>query len=254
MKSDKVTGKKIALFGGTTEGRKLALFLANEGYTIDLYVATDYAKEFVAVHPLIHIIEGRCDAEQLSMLFKLENYIKVIDTTHPYAQVISTNIREAIDSQKIIRIVREAEIYKNCIYVEDIEGCICYLEATSGKVLLTTGSKDLEVFAKLTQYQERLYPRVLPVISSLERCITLGYTQKHIICMQGPFTKDLNRSMLEAIDAKYMVTKDSAKSGGLEEKVNAAREAGVTCIIIKRPEDRGITLEAFQRDYMTYIG
>ena len=43
--------------------------------------------------------------------------------------------------------------------------------------------------------------------------------------MQGPFSKELNLAMLRAVDARYFVTKESGKSGGFLEKVQAAEEA-----------------------------
>lgn len=45
--------------------------------------------------------------------------------------------------------------------------------------------------------------------------------------MQGPFAEDLNVAMMKAVHAKWMVTKESGKAGGFEEKVSAAEKAGV---------------------------
>ena len=61
--------------------------------------------------------------------------------------------------------------------------------------------------------------------------------------MQGPFSEELNVAMLNSIGAKYMVTKESAASGGFEEKVNACLKTGCKCIVIKKPDEDGISLE-----------
>lgn len=34
---------------------------------------------------------------------------------------------------------------------------------------------------------------------SLERCLTLGFPPKNIICMQGPFSRELNVALLPAV-------------------------------------------------------
>ena len=40
-----------------------------------------------------------------------------------------------------------------------------------------------------------------------------------------------------------MVTKDSGKEGGFDDKMEAAKEAGATLIVIKRPDDKGVSAE-----------
>ena len=50
--------------------------------------------------------------------------------------------------------------------------------------------------------------------------------------MQGPFSKELNLAMLRAVDARYFVTKESGKSGGFLEKVQAAEEAKAVLVVV----------------------
>lgn len=83
--------------------------------------------------------------------------------------------------------------------------------------------------------------------SSLKRAIELGYSNKNIICMQGPFFEELNIAMIKSIDAKFLVTKESAASGGFHEKVNACIKADAKCLVLKKPEEEGITLENFKQ-------
>ncbi len=40
---------------------------------------------------------------------------------------------------------------------------------------------------------------------------SLGFVGKHLICMQGPFSRELNTAMLRQFEAAYLVTKDSGK-------------------------------------------
>ena len=65
----------------------------------------------------------------------------------------------------------------------------------------------------------------------------------HLIAMQGPFSKELNIAMLKDTDADYFVTKESGKAGGFEEKLEAAKETGVTLVVIGRPAETGHSVE-----------
>ena len=58
------------------------------------------------------------------------------------------------------------------------------------------------------------------------KSMDLGFDGKHLIAMQGPFSKELNVAMLRQTEADYFVTKESGKTGGFEEKYEAAMETG----------------------------
>ena len=58
---------------------------------------------------------------------------------------------------------------------------------------------------------------------------------------RSDFAEDLNVAMMKAVHAKWMVTKESGKAGGFEEKVSAAEKAGVGLIVIGRPVEEGIS-------------
>jgi precorrin-6x reductase len=121
------------------------------------------------------------------------------------------------------------------VYVDSIDAAAAYLAGHEGAALLATGSKELTPYTRVPGYQERFYPRVLPMASSLEACADAGFAPSHIIAMQGPFTVDMNVAMLKAIRAQWLVTKDSGDSGGFADKLEAARRAGARCIVIGRP-------------------
>ena len=67
--------------------------------------------------------------------------------------------------------------------------------------MLTTGSKTLEIFAKELVGLEntRLIARMLPRIDNMEKCAELGVEQKNIVAIQGPFSKELNKALIQAI-------------------------------------------------------
>lgn len=112
---------------------------------------------------------------------------------------------------------------------------VSYLRLTQGPVLVTTGSKELDVFCTLPEFAERLYVRVLPMPDVVGRCYDLGLRGAHVIAMQGPFSYELNLALLRHYGCRYLVTKNTGKVGGMEEKIAAALDANVEVVLIERP-------------------
>lgn len=239
----------VCIFGGTTEGRLLAEFLSNCDIKVDLYIATDYGEQFVKELNNVNIHQKRLDKEHMIELFSLNIFDCVVDATHPFAKIVSQNAKGAAEQCNIeyYRIIRETDKNEDSIYFDSVEDILGYLNNTEGNILLTTGSKDLDKFINIKNYEERIFVRILPMESSLKKAIDLGYSNKNVICMQGPFSEELNAAMINSIGAKFLVTKESAASGGFHEKVNACVKANAKCIVLKKPEEEGITLEDFKQ-------
>lgn len=147
-----------------------------------------------------------------------------------------------------MRVLREGGVHKDAVYVENTEAAVDYLKHVSGNVLLTTGSKELSAYTEIPGYQERMFARVLSIQNVIETCRMLGFEGKNLIAMQGPFSKELNAAMLRQYDCRYLVTKDSGKAGGFEEKIQAATECGAIPVIIGRPvQEKGISVKECKR-------
>ncbi len=240
---------QLLIFAGTTEGRELIeALLVKGGCTIFACVATDYGANLLPSHPALHIQTGRLDQSAMEAFIHAHSFSFIIDATHPYAKEATENIYGAsLHTQTpYLRLLRESQGVQDSILVPNAETAASFLNTVTGNVLLTTGSKELAAFTAVTNYQERLFARVLPMASVLEQCQKLGFSGKHVIGMQGPFSEALNLALLQQIQAKWLVTKDSGTPGGLEEKCQAARQAGAQVIVIGRPEEpqeKGYTME-----------
>ncbi len=238
---------KICVFAGTTEGREVVEFLASQPVAVTACVATEYGETLLPHAEKINVSAKRLTSEEMEDLFRRESFDLVLDATHPYASVVTENIAESCAATKTeyLRLLRDDAGDKNQgVYVEDIAGAVDYLSGTEGPILLTTGSKELAKFTALPDFSQRVYARVLPMADSLRLCQEAGLQPSHILAMQGPFSKELNIAMLNALGAKYLVTKSSGKAGGFEEKLDAARATGAVAVIIGRPKQRsGVSLE-----------
>ena len=237
---------KILLFGGTGEGRELAEWMLSQGLDATVCVATEYGETLLPDGAQVHV--GRLDAGTMESLMA-GGYTLVIDATHPYAVEVTKNIRAAAQATGLpcLRLLRQSDREDGCQKAADMAAAADLLEGLPGKVLLTTGSKELDAFAR-PGLRERCCPRVLPMADSLERCLALGFPPKNIICMQGPFTKEMNLATLRQFHVRTLVTKDTGGYGGFRAKADAAREAGCDLVVVERPQtEEGLTLEEVQR-------
>lgn len=236
---------RVCLFAGTTEGREIARLLSALGVESTVFVATEYGRTLLEPSPSLHIESGRMDAEQMLSYLLVHPAELVIDATHPYAVEVSRNIAGACSGAKTeyLRVLRAGGNLAGCEYYSDIAAIVARLNEIQGNILLTTGSKDLQAFTAVTEYQERVYPRVLPAMESLQLCEQFGYARSHIIAMQGPFSQELNTALLRQFHIKAMVTKDSGKAGGFREKLAAAEQLGIPVLVLERQtEEAGLTL------------
>ena len=124
-----------------------------------------------------------------------------------------------------------------------MEEIVSFLEHTEGNILVTTGSKELSAFCRLSDFETRVYARILPDGEVLSGCARMGFPRKHLIAMEGPFSMELNLALLKSFHIRWMVTKDSGKAGGFPEKAEAARQAGVRLAVVRRPREEGISLK-----------
>ncbi len=133
----------------------------------------------------------------------------------------------------------DVDVDQDVITVDSVQDAVDYLKGTEGRILAATGSNDIDLYTQIPGYRERVTARVLSTVSSVTRCAGFGFEGRNLICAQGPFSEETNYATLTDIGASYMVTKDSGTVGGFEEKVRAARRAGVRIVLVRKPDDTG---------------
>lgn len=245
---DKYNMKRIMIFGGTTEGRELAGRLAEENIFSTVFVATDYGEQVMEFSPCIEVKCGRLGVEEMKGQMESGTYTAIVDATHPFAQVVSENIRIAAKDSDlpIFRCIREplyshpdSSTTSRCVVFDTAASCADALAQTSGTILLTTGSKELSLFCSDASVRARLFARVLPGKESLALCYENGLEGKQIMAMQGPFTEEMNLALIHQTGAHILVTKESGHVGGTDSKITAAEKAGISCYLIRRPDSAG---------------
>lgn len=235
---------RIVIFGGTVEGRRLAEELLDSGNELYISVATEYGAGLLPGNGgHIHVHTGRLAEEEMERFLQECGADYCVDATHPYAAVVTENIYEACKKIQVpyIRILRENTEpagKSDITCVNSVEEAVDFLAGTHGRILITTGSKELVKYTRLDDYENRCVARVLSTIQAVEECKRLGFQGKNLIAMQGPFSEELNYAMLKQTDASYLVTKQSGRQGGYLEKCEAALRAGVHIVAVGRPAQK----------------
>lgn len=263
----------IIVFAGTSEGRFLYEFCAKSGIPAVFCVATEYGRQVLcgaeASGPAIRT--GRMEEAEMLVLFREEKPVLIIDATHPYAVEVTDHIRKAAERYRqdeqiqmrvyyrVLRSLSEAkdraeEEAKDAaqgktdvMYCADMEQAVAYLNRTTGNILVTTGSKQLDELCKLNDYTDRIYLRILPSPAVLQECLDKGFQAGHVICMQGPFSEAMNVAVLQEYNICYMLTKQSGRTGGYPQKIMAAGRCGVKPVVILPPQEAdGVSVEAMK--------
>lgn len=233
---------KLVIFSGTTEGREFSRAAAALGAAVTVCVATDLGAEEQGSAPGVTVHAGRLDADEMEAL--LRDAALCVDATHPYATEATHNIRAAagvagVEYHRLLR--RASELPAGSVVLPGAGEAAAYLADKAGRILLTTGAKELPAFAALDP--ARLYPRVLPTLAGITACEAASVPHRNIIAMQGPFTLGLNVALMRQFEIDYLVTKDGGAQGGFAEKAEAAAQCGAQLIVLRRPDEQGETAE-----------
>ena len=232
----------ILVMSGTEEGREIVKELNHRGKELLTTVATEYGFEIYAKMGLGHLcLQGGLDVNGLSKLIRNKKVETLIDATHPYATQASLNAIKACRERgiKYIRFQRDETTVEDQPFIHIVKSIDDAVEWCSKsdreRILLATGFKSVEKFIKLKNKKE-IYVRILPVPDHIVQCIKMGIKSSNILALQGPFSLELNKAMFKQYKIDIVITKDSGSVGGVPEKIQAAEEAGIDVVIIKRQE------------------
>ncbi|MBR5731221.1 MAG: precorrin-6A reductase [Firmicutes bacterium] len=230
---------EIVIFAGTTEGRKLGELCRELGIDAVACVATEYGEALLASGGSLRVNAGRLPERQIEELLEKEAPRLVLDATHPYAAEVSKSIAQACAATrtKLARVLREAESHDGCMEFATTEELAAYLDGVPGIAFSSLGTKEVPALSKVSGAAERIWLRILPSTDGLKICLDAGFPAKHIICMQGPFSAELNAAMFRSSGADMLLTKDTGTAGGFPEKLAAARQCGMKVLVIRRPKD-----------------
>lgn len=251
---------RVLVFAGTYEGYRLAELLGEDELLcrIDFSVATEYGVQGFK-DKRVNVLPGRKDRHEIEKLLRSAPYSLAVDASHPYADKLTENLIAACADcgTEYLRVLRAENVPKqaerqtcegeaNILWAADADAAAALLAreaAPDEGIFLTTGAKEIGKYAGLAGFENRVIARVLPSCESIGACLEAGLPAKNIICMQGPFTREMNAATMRQYGCKWLVTKSTGKPGGFEEKAALAKE-GFRIVVIERPlKEEGCTPE-----------
>lgn len=233
---------RLLIFGGTTEGRRLAEFCGENRVAADVSVTTEHGASLLPEG--VGILVGRLGYDEMLGVIDRGGYSAVADATHPYAEQATANIRAACKAMKkpYYRLLRES-LKTEGETADSIDQLIERLNLCGGVILSTLGSKSVSALTAVKGYRERVWLRMLPGEGISERCAELGFDTEKLILEEGPFDTASNILHIRKSGAGILLTKESGVTGGYPEKCEAARKCGIRLITLARPCEQGFSFE-----------
>lgn len=219
---------RILILGGTGEARDLAAELVASGVDVLSSLAGRVREPRLPDGPVR--VGGFGGAEGLAAFLRAEGITAVVDATHPFAGTITAHAAEAAAQAGVpLLILRrpEWEAEPSWQVVADIHAAAAAVRAWPGEsVFLTTGRRDLDVFAADDRHRF-LVRTVDPPDGPVPARMTL-------VLDRGPYTVEGESALMREHGVGLLVTKNS---GGpmTAAKLAAARDLGVQVLMVQRP-------------------
>ena len=231
-------GEMLWVLAGTKDGEEVIRLCKAAGYMVLATAVTEYGASLAREAGADRALAGALGEDEMVRLMEREGIKAVIDATHPFAAEASRTAMEACRraGTRYLRFERSGGEIPSSPLIEMVRdfGEAAERATKYGTIFFAAGVRNLEAFLQGVKGR-RVVARVLPSIESIERCLRMGVRQEDIVAMQGPFSRGLNREMLRHFGAEALVTKESGRVGGLEEKIQAALDLGIKVILVERP-------------------
>ena len=223
---------RVLILGGTTEATALARLLAGDprfAATLSLAGRTSEPRP----QPLPTRIGGFGGIDGLTQYLRTEQIEAMIDTTHPYADRMSTNAVAAcaqvgVPLASLVRPPWQVAPGDCWQIVPDTDAAALAIGSTPRRVFLSLGRQELHCFAAAPQH--RYLARLIesPQQDRLPPDLTL-------IQARGPFDLAAETKLLTQGRIEVVVSKNSGGSSTYA-KIEAARTLGLPVIMIARPD------------------
>ncbi|HHV35246.1 MAG TPA: precorrin-6A reductase [Syntrophomonadaceae bacterium] len=232
----------ILLLAGTKDGRELAADLVSAGFRVLASVTTPYGGALLREIPGVIVKIGRLDAAEMQRLVDRHRIKGILDATHPFAAEISQVAENVARSsgRPYLRWERQSAALpeSSLLYqVQDWDGVaekISDLHARS--IFLAVGVNNLAFIVGHPLLSHCSFAvRVLPLPGAVSTCLRVGLKPQQIVALQGPGSRELNRTLFEHFQVDALVTKESGPEGGTAEKVRAALDLGIPIVLVERP-------------------
>jgi precorrin-6A/cobalt-precorrin-6A reductase len=219
---------RVLILGGTGEARELAAELVAAGVDVLSSLAGRVRQPRLPDGPVR--VGGFGGAAGLTEFLRAERITAVIDATHPFAGTITASaVQAAAQAGVPLLVLRrpEWEAAPSWDLVADIGAAAAAVRAWPGEsVFLTTGRRDLDVFAADDRHRF-----LVRAVDPPDGPVPLRMT---LVLDRGPYTVAGESALMREYGVGLLVTKNS---GGpmTAAKLDAAGDLGVQVLMVRRP-------------------
>ena len=219
---------RILILGGTGEARELAAELVAAGVDVLSSLAGRVRQPRLPDGPVR--VGGFGGATGLAEFLREERITAVVDATHPFAGAITANAAQAAAQAGVPLLVLrrpEWQAASSWDLVADIGAAAAAVRAWPGEsVFLTTGRRDLDVFAADDRHRF-----LVRAVDPPDGPVPLRMT---LVLDRGPYTVEGESALMREHGVGLLVTKNSGGPMTVA-KLDAARDLGVRVVMVRRP-------------------
>lgn len=219
----------VLVLGGTAEARELAAALQRAG----LPVVSSLAGRTASPHlPAGEVRNGGFGGPQGLADWLLEHECAaVVDATHPFAAQISTSAMSACTAARVplVRLDRPRWVQHaddRWHWVDDVAAAAELAPRLGRRIFLTIGRQSAGAFAGVSA--------AWFLIRSVEAPMPPLPPKHELLLDRGPYTIANEQALIQRHAIDLIVTRDSG-GAGTEAKLVAARQCGVSVVIVRRP-------------------
>jgi len=232
---------KIMVMAGTSDAHNIISELsAWKEIHILATATTTHGAELARISGADDVVEGRLDVGDLAEIIKSRQINVIIDATHPFAANATRNAIRAAEMTGIsyLRFERPRSKLPDNELIHLVysfsEALELIQKLNQGRIFHMAGVTTLH---HLTERIEgiRIVARVLPSSYSIKRCLELGLPSRNIVSMEGTFSSDFNRALMEEYKIDVVLTKDSGQIGGTPSKIKAAIALDLQVVVVMPP-------------------
>lgn len=225
----------ILVLGGTSELYPLSTELLKNNIRVLVSTATNIHLD---LPKMVQRRYGLLNAAGIIALCSTAGIKLIIDAGHPFAYMLHAACIEASvqTSLPLLRFIRPpSNIPINIIQALTHEKAAEVAFSYGGPVLLTIGSKNLIPYVLRARINKLpILARVLDYHESINTCLAAGLTNDEFIVGRGPFSVEANADLIRRHGAHSLVSKDSGQAGGLQTKIEAAKQENCKIVIVAR--------------------
>lgn len=222
----------ILILGGTTEGRVATRVVDEAGKPF--YYSTRGNEQVVESKNGIRI-SGGLDKTEMEAFCRANDIRLLIDAAHPFASALHETV-DATAQQLHLPVVRLERQYpalnSSCILCESYDDAVLRMKQDGISCLLAlTG---VQTIGKLAGYwrERTTYFRILEQERSKQLAEKAGFPAENLLYYD---TETPIADIIQRYRAQAVITKESGKSGGFEEKQQACLAMGIPLYVVLRP-------------------